>query len=76
VTLEDGTVVTPALVGQVFDEELERILHEAGGEADTGNPPPTATLIGFRQAAAGARRTFLQPELSDFFMEASELSPS
>ncbi|MFA5056947.1 MAG: hypothetical protein WC485_02440 [Opitutaceae bacterium] len=77
VELDDGQPVTPALVGRVFDEELEKILGEIAADG-AGADPGTAERVraGFGQAAADARRTFLQTELSDYFTTTSEVAAS
>ncbi|MDD2763164.1 MAG: hypothetical protein PHE83_04210 [Opitutaceae bacterium] len=77
VELDDGQPVTPALVGKVFDEELEKILGEIAAP-DSGVEPGTTERVraGFVQAAADARRIFLQAELTDYFTTASEVAAS
>ncbi|PTX91228.1 malate synthase [Opitutus sp. ER46] len=73
VTLADGRKVTPALVEQVFDEELARIVEEITADIGGGQPALLAsTLASFRQAAADARATFLEPKLRDYFRQASD----
>lgn len=66
VRLEDGWRVTPELVDRTFDEELTRILPEV----------EPAAHAGFTKAAEDARRTFLRPDLPDYFRIASDLAPS
>lgn len=57
--LDDGTVVTPALVHRVFDEESERIEREVGGFAD---------------ASQDAEAIFTEPRFRSFLTCRSELA--
>ena len=77
IALDDGRTVTPELVSQLFDEELQKILGELAAEQTRATPEARAALAeSFRRAADDARRTFLQPELSDFLSLASDPAPA
>ena len=64
--LEDGSTVDQALVRQVFDEELARILVELGDAPETRRDA-------FRAAAAEAAEIFCEPTFRPFLTTASEL---
>lgn len=63
VSLEDGRVVTPLLIKEVFDEEYRRIIEEAEvNQAD------------WRTAKEEAQRIFLEKNFREFFSLASDIA--
>jgi malate synthase len=74
VTLDDGTAVTRALVGRIFDEELATIEDEARAFFDEASGEAvTQQLDAFRQARADAERIFTEASMRPFLTCASEL---
>ncbi|MBX7220181.1 MAG: malate synthase [Blastocatellia bacterium] len=75
VTLDDGSVVTPELATQIFDEEFARITNEIQEEMN-GLPKEKIenTLKEFSQARRDAERLFLQETFQDFLATTSDLA--
>jgi len=74
VELDDGTRVTKALIGRIFDEELATIEDEAR-EFFAGQPDEVieAQIEQFRQAREDAERIFTEESMRPFLSCASEL---
>jgi len=60
VRLDDGTLVTPELVSQLFDEECEKILRDLA-------PLTNTEQDSYKEAKNKIRSVFLQKDLTDFF---------
>ncbi|NBC16293.1 MAG: malate synthase A [Bacteroidetes bacterium] len=73
VTLEDGQSVTPDLVSQVFDEELETIMDEARAFfADYPDAVREKHLQRFQHARDVAEAIYLEPEFRPFLACSSD----
>lgn len=67
ITLDDGTEVTPDLVGRVFDEELEKIVDEARAFFEgKGEEAVREQVDRFREARDVAERIFTEEEFRPF----------
>lgn len=68
VMLKDGRMVTRALVETMFDEELEKIMHEVDETMRGASEKAMATVRQqFKKACKDAAAVFLLKELPDFF---------
>jgi len=74
VVLDDGTAVTPDLIGRIFDEELEKIEAEAREFfASYGEDAVETHVQRFRRAAVDAERIFREDKMRPFLACESEL---
>lgn len=73
--LDDGAIVTEALVRKVFAEELEKIIAEVkSGMCGSPEAEIERVVAGFRGAAEEAEAIFMKKELTDFLTLSSELA--
>lgn len=67
ISLDDGTEVTPALVGRIFDEELEKIVEEARAFFEGEDEDVVREQVDrFREAREVAERIFTEEEFRPF----------